>query len=76
MNNAIKLSHHSTLAQYCEEERHQKRYLNKPRRDDATLVEPSSEVDYDLASMMIVNHFKLSNVAVLHYHCEEADDYF
>ena len=48
----------------------------EPRRDDATLVEPSSEVDYDLASMMIVNHLKLSNVAVLHYHCEEADDYF
>lgn len=48
----------------------------EPRRDDATLVEPSSEVDYDLASMMIVNHLKLFNVAVLHYHFEEADDYF
>ena len=36
----------------------------EPRRDDATLVEPSSEVDHNLASTMIVNHLTVHYVQI------------
>merc|ERR1719222_1697976 len=46
----------------------------EPGRDDATLVKPAGEVNHNLASAMVINPLKLSNVAVLHHHSEETDD--
>ena len=42
-------------------------------RDDSAFVEPSSKVDDDLATSMVINDLELSDVPVLHHHSEEAD---
>merc|ERR1719223_2427616 len=42
-------------------------------RDDTTLVESTNKIDNNLASTVIVNDLKLSNVAVLHHHGQESD---
>ncbi len=44
------------------------------RRDDADLVEATGEVDDDLAATMVVDDFKLADVAVLHHDLQEAND--
>ena len=66
--------------------------IKVPGRDDAALVQPSGQVDHDLARAMIVDdlvdrrvainyqlfetHLKLANVAVLHHDSEKTDDHF
>ena len=48
----------------------------EPGRDNSALVESSSEIDDDLASSVIIDHLKLSDVAVLHHDSEEPNDDF
>lgn len=43
--------------------------------DDAALVQPAGQVDDDLATPVVVDHFKLANVAVPHHDGEEPDDH-
>jgi len=45
-------------------------------RDDAAFIQSSRQVDDDLASSVIIDTFELSDVAVLHHHRQELDDYF
>jgi len=46
----------------------------EPRRNDSTLVNPTGELDYDLARPVVVHNFELPDVPVLLHRLEEFDD--
>lgn len=45
----------------------------KTWRDDTTLNETTSEVYYNLASPMVINNLKFSNVTMPHHHRQKFD---
>lgn len=44
----------------------------KPWADDATLVQPPCEIDYNFPGSVIINDLKFANVTMLHHHSQKA----
>merc|ERR1719213_104359 len=45
-----------------------------PLLNVTALIQAPSKIDNNLSRSMVVNNLKLSNVTMLHHHCEKPDD--